>query len=194
MIDRVHVIGAFGDLSGFGSYTQRITDDQTQIIPFLERYDTIVEAFKFRNNYFVKPTGDGFLCVAPLSNRYAAATAKFLSDLYFVSQQLNRMIQKTKYPHPTGFRIRVTAGHVFCSRGRGDIDFRGYHINLAAEMLEVEKTNPFIVHDTVKQLMTPLSIKRSGFRLEHLKTPKMRRVPEGIYQEDMGVLYSLAKK
>lgn len=194
MIQRVHVIAAFGDMSGFGSYTQRITDDQTQIIPFLEAYDAIVADFKKRHTYFVKHTGDGFLCLAILSHRHAAATAAFLNDLWIVSKRINQMLKRTKYPRPMGFRIRVAAGHVYCSRVDGQIDFRGYHINLASEMLEVEKKKGFLIHETAKQLMTSKIIKRAGLRLSHVTAPLMRRVPDGIYREDMSVLYSLSKK
>jgi hypothetical protein len=194
--ERVHVLAAFGDIRGFGSYTQRITDDQSQIIPFLSKYDDVVMQFEARNDYFLKHLGDGFLCVAKTNGEKGVTTVRFLSDLWELLGILQRLISRTKSPRPDGYRVRVAAGHVYQAvRLDGSIDFRGYHINLAAKMLQIEKEkHPFVVHESAKQLMSKSQIERAGLRFKLLPPPELRRHPDGIYKKDMEELWAMTTR
>lgn len=194
--ERIHVLAAFGDIRGFGSYTQRITDDQSQIVPFLKKYDEVIAVFEAQHDYFFKHLGDGFLCVSKISGKNGAHTIKFLSDLWNLLKAIERLIARTKSPRPDGYRIRVAAGHVYQTyRLDGSIDFRGYHINLASKMLQIEKENhPFVVHESAKQLMSKHEADRAGLSFKLLPPPQLRRYPEGIYKEDMSELWTMRTK
>lgn len=193
--ERIHVVAAFGDLRGFGSYTQRITDDASQIIPFLDKYDDVITGFEAKNDYFLKHLGDGFLCVAKTNGEKGATTVRFLCDLWALLGSLHRHIRRTKSPRPDGYRIRVAAGHVFQAvRLDGSVDFRGYHINLAAKMLQIEKeTFPFVVHESARQLMSKSQMEKAGLSFKLLPPPPLRRLPDGIYKKDLEELWAMTK-
>jgi len=77
-----------------------------------------------------------------------------------LADSIESIIQKTLYPRPIGFRIRVVAGYVWklmathtMKEKRKQTDYLGYPINLAARLLEVERDAPCLCHQSIEEII-----------------------------------------
>ncbi len=185
MRKRVFVMVAFGDVRGSGAFMQQSEDGDPTFDRFWDEYDAILRPLMKTSDHF-KDLGDGFMSVVelPATGHRCQAAILFLSRLYRVGKQMERIIRDKKYPRPDGFRIRVTCGFV-TKRPNGDV--RGRCVNLASKALSFGKTELFIIHEKFKELMNDKQMRHAGFTCERLpKTPRM--IPDG-YKRDLMALW-----
>ena len=188
--DHVRALVAVADLSGFGAWFSNVSDIGTELKPFFNKYESLVSQLMFNNGYFFKDLGDGFLVIKELSNNSASEASSLIKKLIFLEKNVRPLINKTPYPRPTGFRIRMACGHSWKRRRNSRVDYLGRHINLAFKMLRVHKSFPLVMHESVKALMSDKQIKIGGFRLKKMALPTDEQF-ESIYKHEMSNLWGV---
>lgn len=193
---RKHVLVAFGDISDFASWTRRGSNSPEEFKSFM--IQVYREFIRFRNGsgYFVKLIGDGLMAIKELSPKNAFSdTMAILRHSCELDESITRIIAKTHYPRPNGFRIRIVAGHVWKltathtkNEKRKQTDYLGYSINLASRLLEVERAIPCLCHQSVKETID--REEHLGRKIKLLKVKKPTHCPRGVDVEDMEALWS----
>ena len=163
--ETARIIVAFGDFSHFTSFEESVTNPETEFDPLFEDFDDFIDATEKRTGYSFTDTGDGFMCTVDLAQGHGCGVAsKVLEDLWRTLIRIQKFIRDKEPPRPTGFRIRIATGYVRRKvKHNGTVVLRGRHINLAHHLLDVGRTHSFLVHDSVKQLLNPVQIRRCGF-------------------------------
>lgn len=192
-ISTVRIIVAFGDIRDFSNFWNAVTHEESELLPFLDRYDDAIDEESHRSGYVFRDAGDGFMCVVELGSGHNCKTAlHLLSALWRVHKRVQRIIETTEYPRPDGFRIRVACGHVIKKvKKDGTVIFRGAHINMAHKLLRVEPKVGIICHESMKQLMSDIQLKKARFKFSKLHT--CSPIPDGIQKKDMSALWQLEK-
>jgi len=188
---RVRILAAFGDISGFGVYSNRVDDESTQSIPFFYHYDKLVADLRRELGCYFDDTGDGFIAIMEISED--RASEKAIKLLVAISQfyvRIQSFLKKWPSPKPTGYRIRAACGHALKSPGYMGPIYRSKNINLAHEMLAVEKEIPILCHESVKQLISSGQAKRAGLKFTGIRNglPMM----DGIYANEQEYLWQVS--
>lgn len=187
------IVAAFGDISGFGQWFDSISDQEQELKPFMRTLDAAIDAFEDESQYFVKRTGDGFLVIMELKkddNGHEMTT--FLLRLIEMETKINKLIQIQRYPRPEGYRIRVTSGFAWKKVHRGHVDYIAKSINLASKLLRVGKHVPFIIHESVKDVVPKSAVTKHLFKFD--KTITGSEFPDGVYRKDVDSLWSVRIK
>ncbi len=163
--EKVRIIVAFGDLTGFTAFEESVTNDEIEFDPFFNEYDKIIDEVERHTGFSIDDTGDGFLCSVDLIPGHNCSTViTTLRSLWDLLQRIQKLISQKEPPKPIGFRVRLACGYVHRKvKKNGKVVLRGRHINLAHHMLEVSKGIDFICHDTIKQLLSEKQIVKNGF-------------------------------
>lgn len=190
---QIRSIVVFGDIIGFGSFMQRITNPDTEFRPFRREFDKAIKDFKKKTGYFVKRLGDGFMCVVELPvkgpDRQAMAAVDFAWTL---SRRISRLIAHKSTPRPDGFRSRMICGYVWRTVGDdNDTDYLGYLVNLCEKMLHTHKGVEFVCHESVRELIGRLA-KQRGYIFK--KIFNMNAGTEEIYRQDLSLLWTITKR
>lgn len=191
---QVRAIIVFGDIEGFGSFTQRITHPDTEFRPFVREFDTLIDKFADETGYFIKRLGDGFMCVVELPATEAGKKAASIIDAtWALVDRINRTIARMPSPRPEGFRSRMVCGYVWKTRRENDReDYLGYHVNLAAKIIKRDRGHVFVCHESVKELLSEKQIKESGYKFK--KLVPSQEPPPGVYQQDINSLWTMTKR
>lgn len=194
----------FGDTVGFSNFARR-TSDQPEIhrAYLLDLYN-IAFQYQEETGAFLKLLCDGFMFVHEFDAIPAANEIKnVLERVAHVQREVESAIRKVRYPRPDGFRTRVCMGITWAmriTRGapeecaqeqcayRYERDYFEYPTILAERMLHIRK------HEV--QLMCSQEIKEAVEGVESAftfrKVPTERRVPDGIFKEDLENLWQFS--
>lgn len=189
---QVRAIIVFGDIRGFSVWEQSVTRPEIEFKPLMNRWDAMVDRFEADTGFYTKNLGDGYMQVIELSpNGHACAQAmntfKKTMDL---SMRVQRLIRNSPWPRPAGFRVRVSAGHVWKKQGN-KTDYVGRHVNLTHKLLRVSPEDEFVAHQSFVELMSRKQADQIGAKF--LKLEAERRIPDGVLKSDMNALWSLQR-
>lgn len=120
----------------------------------------------------------------------------FLKDMNCFTKFICQSIDKTAWPRPDGFRVRVAAGHVLkmnmtlCKQGcTFQSDYIGYPVNLASRMLDIAKDSErLICHESVRDIIGVKKAEKAGVAFKPLNG--LISTPEGVDDEDIKGLWS----
>lgn len=178
---KLKVMVAFGDIRGFSSFFETVTDQEEELIPFLNEYDDIIQRHVGRYNF--KDTGDGFMCLVDMNHGHNCRLAiSLLKSLWGAYIETTRLIRNKNFPYPDGYRITATAGPTLRKmKEDGSIVDRGKHINLAHKMLRFQPITGILLHESFKQLISSRQAKANGLLFKKIRPQK---TPEGISGKD----------
>lgn len=181
---------AFGDIRGFSSFYEAISDEESELDPFLDDFDTIIE--ELGEKHRVKDTGDGFMLILDMSTGHNChAALRLLDALWAVHKSMDRLITRKQYPYPDGFRITLACGRVSRKiKKDGTILERGKHINLAHKMLRIKPPRGIVCHESFRQLISPLQARRYGYAFKRMT---LEATPDGISEKDAAVMWEVRK-
>jgi hypothetical protein len=186
------IIVAFGDINAFGSWSRRIGNSPEQFTELMWPVYLIFEKMRARLGCFLKPTGDGFMLVVEMTEGHnCQKTIEILKCLTKMSHAIERTIRRLRYPRPEGFRVRVVSGVSWKwspqTPNAPTVDYLGYSVNLCARLLEIEKSERLICHESIKELISSRQAKEHGIRF--VQVGEQRRTPDGVDHEDMDALW-----
>lgn len=160
------VLVAFGDITASGEFYDEVTNDAIELYPFFNEFDKFIRQSEMKTGYLFHDCGDGYMCIADFSpgdNR--DIVSKFLTDMMELQNKIKWLIKTKEPPRPAGFRVSSACGYVSRKIARRQrIIWRGKKINLTHGLLEIAKKYGFVVHDSIKQLLSDEQIKKYGFR------------------------------
>lgn len=192
---RVKVLVAFGDVTGFGTWTRRGSNSPEEFKDFMIHLYKEFIRFRNGNGYFVKLMGDGFMCITELNKGNAKVrTLEFLNHAVDLELAIQNIMRNT-FPAPGSFRIRIAAGHVWkmvASRPgqeTAQTDYLGYAVNLAARLLEIDRESAILCHESVRKILNG-ALQRNGqfgFKAVHIRA----RCPRGVDPEDTRTLWKV---
>lgn len=189
------VLVAFADIVGFGPWIKRahaLSDFHFLVTQLYRKLMYLRDVRK----YHVKFLGDGGMILREMTKGHSCGmVVEFLRDMACLENFMTQTISKTIWPRPSGFRIRLAAGHVSklhavmcktdCSFQK---DYIGYPVNLAARMLDVFKgSTSCICHESVKDIIGPRKSKMANLSFKKLLKPHF--IPDGVDEEDLDHLW-----
>lgn len=191
---QTRAIIVFGDIAGFGSFTQRISYPDEEFRPFIRQFYGVIDDFEKKTKYFIKRLGDGFMCVVELPKKGGREIAeRVIGQIWTLNQQINSIISRKQTPRPEGFRSRMACGYIWKTVGENQReDYLGYHVNLCEKLLHVHKQEKIIFCQKFKEILSPDSLTTRNFKMK--KMNPFENAPEGIYKEDLNSLWSLTKR
>lgn len=181
---KVRIIVAFGDLSGFTAFCENVTNDEVEYHPFMAKYDKLIERVEIETGYNFDDTGDGFMCTVDIASENCSEKAcEVLINLWGLLQKIGRLVKRKKKnpPAPSEFRIVGAAGYgdrtmrwVKKMVDGKEIDVpktivRGRHLNRAHNWLDRARGHGFVCDETLKQLVIPRHAKKYGITFAHLE-------------------------
>lgn len=171
--EKIRLLVAFGDISGFSDFCDGITNDEVEYDPVMDRFDEIVEKAAQRTGYSFDDTGDGFMCTVDLSKGHASGTIiGVLLDLYAVLVEIEAALDHHRQESlcPNGFRIVVTAGYAKRKiKKDGRIILRGKIINQAHNYLDSARGHGLVVHDSARSLIPDDQAEQAGIDFVRLR-------------------------
>ncbi len=169
--EKVRLIVAFGDISGFSDYCDAVSYDEKELYPFLDAFDDLMEKIEAETGYTFSDVGDGFLLTVDLSEGHNCGVAvKVLNCLWDIYSQMEKLMDSMPPPRPDGFRITGVVGYVIRKvKKDGKVVLRGKWLNQCHKMLAHARGVGIVIHDNLKQLMNDKQIKKNGFEFERLK-------------------------
>lgn len=189
---QVRAIVVFGDIRGFSVWEQSVTRPEIEFKPLMNRFDAMVDQHEVATGYFTKNLGDGYMQIIelPASGHVCFTAIRVLQQTVEFSLKAQRLITKSPWPRPEGFRVRFSSGHIWKKDGNKK-DYVGRHVNLTHKLLRVTPEAEFVAHQSFIELM---SRKQSdGIGAKFTKLEPDRRVPDGILKADMKALWSLQR-
>lgn len=173
---KVRIIVAFGDISGFTDFCEKITNESVEYDPFMAKFDRLIERTELETGYEFYIPGDGFMCTVDIQDgNCSQKAAEVLIALWDLLKKIVRLIDKKKRnpPAPAGFRIVGAAGYSTETFRRVNEKvqriLRGRHINRAHNYLDLARGKGFVVDDSLKQLVSEKHAKKYGMRFSHLE-------------------------
>lgn len=180
---------AFADMRGSLVWSQRVNNQGREYSKLMNIFDSMICDLKIVYDYYKKRLGDGFMAILNLPQESSLQLAEFLLVLWMLKEKMDQEIRIHPNPRPGLIRVRIACGYMEEKLHRdGDVDYRGYHIGMTAKLLRVEKSVPFICHQSIKEILTQTHIRQ--FRFQFKKLPRPKVIPEGIFKEDADELYS----
>lgn len=172
--EKVRIMVAFGDISGFTSFCDAVTNDEVEYDPFMDKFDRLLEKAERDTGYSFTDTGDGFMCIIDLPVNHGCTMAiEALKYLWILLKKIQHLIETKKEldpPAPEGFRIVGTAGYVKRKIKRdGRIIHRGKYINKAHNYLDQARGKGFVCHDSLKNLISDRQAKKNGLQFTRLE-------------------------
>lgn len=168
--EKVRIIVLFGDISGFTSFCDSLTNDEIEYDPFMEEFDDLIDKTAQDTGYSFTDTGDGFMCTVDLQDGHNCKRAiEVILNLWKLLKKIERLIAKKDSPRPDGFRIVGAAGYVKRKVMKdGRVILRGKHINMAHNFLDQARGKGFVCHESLKQLISDVQAKKHGFQFTSL--------------------------
>lgn len=201
---RRYALVIYADTTGFSTFVQRTADDPNLHRAYLLNLYKVAFEYQAKSNCFLKLLCDGFLAVHEFDT-----DAPDSSDLIRIFECLCTVYSEVKanhsglhHPRPGELRITAAMGYVWaltlttkvpenCSLENCDMraihDYFGYPTILAKRMLEGSNRVPIMICQAIKE-----SMEKGPF--EFLQLPVERRIPSGVFKEDMAALWELRRK
>jgi len=204
--ERRYAVVAYGDTTSFSTFVQRTIDDPTIHRSYL--LDLYQSSFKYQaaTGCFLKLLCDGFLAVHEFADvPPPAVVASLIEKLERIQTEVTAAGLKIQHPRPDLFRVTVAMGYVWALKLKTEIpehcvakncdvttidDYFGYPTILAKRMLEGSHRTPIMICQTVKESVEPLM----GHRYDFNPVPFERRIPSGVFKEDMASLWEIRRK
>lgn len=191
----VHCLIAFFDVKGFGSFDRRVTDPDTEILPWRRHYRNLIDAFEKKTGYFIKRTGDGIAIFLETDENDAWYDgAKFLENCFNFMETMKELNKKKRSPRPDGVRIRCVYGAVWKEPCRQlGKDYFGYKVNLTERMLHQHKESCFVIAESLKEQLKKAQCTKMGFCFKHIGIDSTAQV-DSIYEADMRLQWLFWKR
>lgn len=188
---KVRIVVAFGDIEGFTNFWEEITNDQEELIPYLEGFDRIIEEVEAQTGRTFIDTGDGFMMIVELGGPdNDRISVELLPVLWRMLKKIERMNRARPWPKPDGFRIVLASGHVLKRvRKDGRVSYRGRHINLAHNLLDLARGRGLVCHSSFKAFVTDADAKAAGVRFTPIPAP--RNIPWSVPRKDAASLFKI---
>ncbi len=179
--EKVRIIVAFGDIEGFTSFLDAITNDRVELDPYMDQFDSIVEGTAKRTGFHFRDTGDGFMCVVDLHNTENAAIAVQVAlAMWDVFKRMDELRGSMEHPRWAGFRIVLASGYVARKvRRDGQVTLRGRHINLAHNMMGLARGHGVVCHESFRALIPEPLAKKHAICFDSLAWS--RKIPDEKY-------------
>lgn len=178
--EKVRLIVAFADISGFSAFCDAVTNDEVEYDPLMDRFDEIVEKAERDTGYSFTDTGDGFMCTVDLLPGTASRTsAQVLGHLWRILSEIEAAIAAHRKDSvgPEGARVVIAAGYVKRKVMKdGRVILRGKYINLAHNFLDNARGHGLVMHDSARNLISDTQAKKAGIEFTRLKRFKMLSV------------------
>ncbi len=155
-LQAVRIIVLFGDLTGFTTFCEAITNETIEFDPFMNEYDRLIDDMESDKGYTIDDTGDGFMCTVELPPKdIDEYVVKVIHDIWTLSKKIESLIENKVTPSPAGFRVAGAAGYVTRKvKKNGRVVLRGKQINLAHNLLDIARVHSFICHSSLKTLIS----------------------------------------
>lgn len=187
---KVRIIVAFGDIEGFTHFWEEVTNDQAELIPYLEGFDAIIDDIERESGQAFADTGDGFMLIVEMDGRSEASPVSLLATLWRLLRRIQRMHGHHAHPKPNGFRIVLASGYVLKRvRKDGRVSHRGRHINLAHNLLDLARGRGLVCHSSFKALISDKDARTAGVRFTPLRLP--RNIPWSVPRKDAASLFQV---
>jgi class 3 adenylate cyclase len=187
---RVRAIVAFGDITAFSEWTRRGSNSPEGFRSFMVQLYREFIRFRNGNGYFVKLLGDGFMAVREITPRELKKEVLAFLEHCLTLESAIRKIENKIFPKPGSFRITVVVGHVWkivASRpgqeNSNQTDYLGYTVNLAARLLEIDRREGILCHESVRKILCANCWEEAGLALKRIAGPV--RCPRGVDPEDL---------
>jgi class 3 adenylate cyclase len=189
--EKVRIIVAFGDIEGFTGFWEEVTNDDEELLPYLRGFDDIVDQVEKESGHSFTDTGDGFMVVLELNGQRTCTVAlSLLSALHRLVAKMQEMHLKIPHPKPDGFRVVLASGYVVrTARKNGRRSYRGRHINLAHNLLDLARGQGVVCHGSFKALIPEREAKEAGILFTPLKAPG--RIPWSVPRKDAISLFRM---
>ncbi len=197
-MERCKVIVAFSDILGFTEWTRRATNTPEVTRALIDDFYEPIEKFLIANPHSqMKYQGDGIMVLKEFKNpdKTEKCALHFLKGVVKLTKDLSRIVAKSSFPRPQGFRTRLASSIVHKKelldpydgeRRRKVWEFIGYGVNLAQRLLEVSPTTPVIFHESV---IEALGREAKGFKAIRFQTSQV--APRGLDPLDLRELWTL---
>ena len=165
--EKIRVLVAFGDISGFTNFMDSITNDETEYYPLMTEYDELVQSAKVETGYQFDHTGDGFMCWVDVTKGDAGQAAiRFLKSMAKLCKKINALFaqRRKQFVAPAGFRIVGATGHVHFTKDEwGHPLIRGKHVNMAHNALDDARGHGVVCDVSLHDLIPDRLARRNGF-------------------------------
>lgn len=201
---RREAVVVFCDTTGFSNFARRTADRpevHTELLLSLYRR---AHAYQVETKCFLKRECDGMMFVHVYDRRPAADDViGVLLAIERFQKDCEATIRAIPYPRPDGFLVRVTMGVVWemtitkeaptgCAMehcgGLHEYDYWEYATILASRMLDSHKKEPRVCCQSVKEVAGRTR------KITFSKLPRERRVPDGVFPEDMQDQWAFGSK
>lgn len=203
---RKYSLVIYGDTTGFSTFVQRTADDPNLHRAYLLNLYRIAFAYQAETGCFLKLLCDGFLAVHEFvdDNPPPVVLASIFNSLARVYDETKKTHSGLHHPRPGDFRITAAMGYVWaltlktetpanCGADtcglRSIHDYFGYPTILAKRMLEGSNRVPIMVCQAIKEILEEVE---DAFDFRQL--PVERRIPSGVFKEDMSAMWELRQK
>jgi len=174
--NKVRIIVAFGDISGFSHFCDSVTNDEVEYDPLMHAFDELIEKTERETGYSFTDTGDGFMCTVDIEATYISRKAiKIVLDLYRLFKRIEALFNDHRKSSvcPEGFRIALTAGYVKRKvKNDGRILLRGKSINQAHNFLDIARDYGLVAHESFKILVNEEEAKKAGIEFMRIRNSK----------------------
>lgn len=174
--EKVRIIVAFGDISGFSDFCDAVTNDEVEYDPLMRAFDQLVADTERRTGYSFTDTGDGFMCTMDIDSGNSSRVAtQMVTDLWGLHRNIEAVfdVHRRESICPDGFRIVFTSGYVKRTiKKDGKILLRGKSVNQAHNYLDIARGHGLVCHETFKVLMSDEQCKKPGISFAPIKTLK----------------------
>jgi hypothetical protein len=202
----------FGDINRSMTWLRR-PSSQEKKRELLHKIRDEIDRFEKKDKFQMKRSGDGFISVMEVLDAHKKCqTLHILEKFMKLGNRLNEIIKKSPFPRPEGYRMRFVVGSAFkeklatpdgfvlygecqqCKKFKKIewYDFIGYGPHLCHRILSVRRDIPFIVHESVKDMLSDNLIKKHGLHFEKLFLSSP--FPDEVDEEDLHLLYAVNKK
>ena len=191
--DKVRIIVAFGDIEGFTSFLDAVTNEAVELDPFMDQFDQIIDRAERETGFAFRDTGDGFMCLVDLDEKQIVNTAlQLLASLQRVLIAMRELRENMSSVRWKDFRIVVASGYVKRKvRRNGKVCLRGRHINLAHNLLDIARGQGIVCHESFRALIPDETARANGFQFRNLPWP--RKLPDSVPRKDANSLFVIEK-
>ena len=170
--DRRRALIIYGDITGFATWARRTMP--SDFLPLMQSVYDIFQTLRCDPDLFVKFFGDGFMVVRELDcPRENEVIVGVFKKVLHVARRIERAIQATDFPRPSGFRVRAVIGpcwRIDYGDNYSERDYLGYFVNFCSRLLGIAREIKLLVSDSVRQALFAGAIRGLCSRFSNSKT------------------------